>query len=229
MRKLPVILTLLLTAVWMYTCWYWYTCNIKGFCDESASYVVSSTENDNISQWDVIVTSTSQETWADNTNLGEASSSPTLSAEDVLFDSLPKEIEQEDATLSDDQTGEEASEDSAWTWSTDSREADEEVNNSNKTEEVEVKQLSICDNPIVWPIVFGGENKKQEVEYLEVFLISRGEDLNIDRIYWEDDFEAMKRFQLEYKAEVLDPWGITTPTGYVWKTSVAKINEIACK
>jgi hypothetical protein len=48
-------------------------------------------------------------------------------------------------------------------------------------------------------------------------------------VYGQDDFEAIKRFQIEFRADILDPWDIINPTGYVYKTTVKKINEVACQ
>ncbi|MBI5645121.1 hypothetical protein HY970_03415, partial [Candidatus Kaiserbacteria bacterium] len=39
---------------------------------------------------------------------------------------------------------------------------------------------------------------------------------------------AVKAFQLKYAADILTPWGITEPTGYVYKTTLWKINMIYC-
>lgn len=204
MRKMPIILALFLTLVWAYTCWYWYTCNIKWFCDSDATYSISQTvtvssseEDGNTAQEQSIEIETEAD---ESTAVDDGINAPKLSAKDVLFDPLPKEIEAKDTIK-------------------------EEI----VSETADAKITSICDTPLVWPIVLWRENIKKEVEKLEAFLISIGEDLTIDRIYKSDDVEAVKRFQLKYKEDVLDPWDITTPTGYVWKTSIAKINEIACK
>jgi len=48
-------------------------------------------------------------------------------------------------------------------------------------------------------------------------------------VFNASDANIVKEFQLEYKAEILDPWGISNPTGYVGRTTVQQINEIACK
>lgn len=88
---------------------------------------------------------------------------------------------------------------------------------------------STCDTPLTWPIEFGKNNNIDEVKILEKFLISQWEDLEIDGTYKQEDFEAVKRFQLKYKSEILDPWGVTEPTGFVFRTTVKKINEIACR
>lgn len=89
--------------------------------------------------------------------------------------------------------------------------------------------LAICETPLVWPIEFGKNNNIGQVELLEEFLLSRGEEITADGKYDQQDFEAVKRFQLEYKEEILDPWGVTEPTGFVFRTTVKQINEIACQ
>lgn len=217
MKKLPIILTLILIIAWAYTCWYWYTCNIKWFCDETTSYTLDQT-------WDN-TTYQSQETQKEEIWTEPQESSPKLSAEDVLFDALPKEIEQKEENNKDIQEEEKNEEEllSVSDREVESTEKDED-NRWNTQEEV-----SICKSPLVWSIALWGDNDKTEVEKLESFLISRGENISIDGEYWNDDLEAVKRFQLEYKEDVLDPWDIVTPTGYVGRTSIAKINEIACK
>ena len=89
--------------------------------------------------------------------------------------------------------------------------------------------VSLCQKPLLGPIGLWTVNDSDEVERLEAFLIARWEKIEINGIYGQDDFDAVKRFQLEYRADILDPWDINNPTGYVYKTTVKKINEIACK
>jgi len=218
MRKLPIILTLVLIAAWGYTSWYWYTCNIKWFCDSNTSYSTSITRESNetsIESSDTTKKITPREEIevVEEIDSRDEVNSPKLSVDDVLFDPLPKEVEQEETNDNEGQA-------SSQTWSL--------VANPNN-EELEDKTATICEAPLTWAISLWGENNSSEVEKLEAFLISRWEDINIDGTYGEDDLEAVKRFQQEYKEDVLDPWGITTPTGYVWRTSIAKINELACK
>ncbi len=218
MRKLPIILTLLLAAAWVYTSWYWYTCNIKWFCAWEAPYTSVETpktvlDSSSFVQVDESKIDTENENTIDNEALTWATvSAPRLSAEDVLFDPLPKEK----AEINQREWAESTS-----TWS--------EITPDITVEVLSNNEESICENPLIWPISLWWENKSKEVEQLETFLVSRGARLSIDGNYDEADSEAVKEFQLEYKADVLDPWGITTPTGYVWKTTIKKINEIACQ
>lgn len=39
---------------------------------------------------------------------------------------------------------------------------------------------------------------------------------------------AVKEFQQKYKDEILTPWGMTAPSGYVYRTTQRKINLIKC-
>ena len=62
-----------------------------------------------------------------------------------------------------------------------------------------------------------------------------GEDLWVDGFFGIETREAVERFQLEYKEEVLRPWveaGIhndeNIPTGYVFETTRRWINLIMC-
>ncbi len=88
---------------------------------------------------------------------------------------------------------------------------------------------SICSPYLTQTIALNRNNDKDEVEKLQNFLNDRqGESLPVDGIYNQDDFEAVKRFQLKYKTEVLDIWGLTEPTGYVYLTTRNKINSFYC-
>ncbi|MBX4181388.1 hypothetical protein KW807_00815, partial [Candidatus Parcubacteria bacterium] len=40
--------------------------------------------------------------------------------------------------------------------------------------------------------------------------------------------QAVEAFQLKYSSEVLAPWGISAPTGYVYITTLGKINQLLC-
>ncbi len=79
-------------------------------------------------------------------------------------------------------------------------------------------------------IRFGEQNDPVEVDKLQGFLryIEGFENVQITGVYDAATFEAVKAFQERYKADILDPWGLTEPTGYVYITTVKKINEIFC-
>ena len=50
----------------------------------------------------------------------------------------------------------------------------------------------------------------------------------VDGIYSDEDVAAVKRFQKKYSDQILRPWGHSTPTGNVLKTTIAKINLVSC-
>jgi peptidoglycan hydrolase-like protein with peptidoglycan-binding domain len=71
------------------------------------------------------------------------------------------------------------------------------------------------------------QNDASEVMKLQKFLNKfEGEELVVDGVYKKVDYEAVKRFQRKYADKVLAPWGITEPTGYVYKKTVEVINNI---
>ena len=86
-----------------------------------------------------------------------------------------------------------------------------------------------CQTLIVTPIRLGNQNDTWDVKDLEDFLNAfEWESLEVNWVYDEADFEAVKRFQQKYASEILTPWGIQNPTWYVFKTTTEKINEIYC-
>ena len=73
----------------------------------------------------------------------------------------------------------------------------------------------------------GTNNNPEEVKKLQTFLNQlEWERLEVDGIYKLVDQEAVKRFQKKYQNDILTPWNIQEPTGYVYKTTVKKINQI---
>ena len=73
-------------------------------------------------------------------------------------------------------------------------------------------------------------NNPQEVGKLQFFLrtIEGFKNLTINNTYDEDTYNAVRDFQVRYADTVLAPWGMTTPSGYVYFTTQKKINEIWC-
>lgn len=86
-----------------------------------------------------------------------------------------------------------------------------------------------CDPYIESYIRYGSDNNSEDVRKLEEFLNEKqGENLIVDGLYGLEDVEAVKRFQEKYKSAVLDVWGVENPTGYVYKTTLLKINSFYC-
>lgn len=83
------------------------------------------------------------------------------------------------------------------------------------------------------PIKFGASNNANNVRLLEQFLNTYEQaNLPVDGVYGEADLAAVITWQETYAADILAPWGITKGTGYIFTTSLAKIQEIhaaACR
>lgn len=241
MKRIPLFLVLTLAAAWGYTSWYWYTCNIKGACQQNLiqEQIPETRLAENIMQ-----DSNSEE--INDREIREARDSgdeiQSLSRGDVLVwnSVIPQapttqedeeEIEEDTSLEESDETDsklESASgttlESESSSWSTLSG-WDDEVT----TEDTRPTSINLCVNPLVWPISLSWGNTSSEVLKLETFLIANAYLWSSDGVYWNADFEAVKQLQLDYKEQMLDPWGIEAPTGYVWSTTVATINSIWCK
>lgn len=90
-------------------------------------------------------------------------------------------------------------------------------------------QTSVCAPYIKTYIRYGATNNEEDVRKLETFLNEKqGESLPVDGEYSLDDVEAVKRFQQKYASEVLGIWGLNEPTGYVYRTTLMKINSFYC-
>ncbi len=78
-------------------------------------------------------------------------------------------------------------------------------------------------------ITFGVENNPEEVKKLQRFLNDHmGTDIPVTGFYGEITKGVVNDFQVKYTEAILSPWGTTRPTGQVYKTTTAKINDIMC-
>lgn len=84
-------------------------------------------------------------------------------------------------------------------------------------------------------IRYGRKNDTEDVKRLQKFLNDQGfGPLDITGVYNAATYNAVKRFQVAEYVEVLRPWvphGLETektPTGYVYKTTKRRINNIVC-
>ncbi len=77
---------------------------------------------------------------------------------------------------------------------------------------------------------FGGNNDKNQVLKLKRFLNEvEGNNLDLNSDFDLETLQAVKEFQKKYKDDVLvGPWGISNPTGMVFKSTRAKINSLYC-
>jgi len=76
----------------------------------------------------------------------------------------------------------------------------------------------------------GEDNDVEEVKKLQTFLrdFEGFGDLAVTGIFDQATFDAVSAFQVKYKEDILTPWGIDVPTGYVYYTTQNKINELYC-
>lgn len=77
------------------------------------------------------------------------------------------------------------------------------------------------------PIKLYRKNNSEDVKLLEQFL-NKYEDANlpVDGYYSREDFKAVVKWQEKHANDILTPWGLKRGTGYIYKTSLAKIKEI---
>jgi hypothetical protein len=86
-----------------------------------------------------------------------------------------------------------------------------------------------CAEHLTGYVGLGKNNDSTEVMKLQSVLRDiEGFDVLVTGIYDNASYEAVRAFQLRYASEVLEPWGIAQPTGYVYYTTKKKINEVYC-
>ena len=73
-------------------------------------------------------------------------------------------------------------------------------------------------------------NSVEQVIRLQSFLkYFEGYDyVTVNGVFDQATLSAVDAFQAKYGDDVLKPWGINAPTGYVYKTTLGKINQILC-
>jgi len=75
------------------------------------------------------------------------------------------------------------------------------------------------------------DNDPLEVLKLQAFLINfeGHSNVSLTGVFDQATFDAVSEFQMKYFKDILEPWGHTGPTGYVYITTMKKINEIYCQ
>lgn len=87
-----------------------------------------------------------------------------------------------------------------------------------------------CSKYLSGFIRVGMANDTGQVKRLQYVLASfEAAKLTINGIYDAPTLAAVSAFQAKYASEVLIPWGLSKPTGYVFLTTRKKINEVYCK
>ena len=79
----------------------------------------------------------------------------------------------------------------------------------------------------------GQDNDLAEVVKLQLFLRDQGYSNFVTGVFDGDTDASVRSFQSLYATEILQPWadlgfGDGSPTGYVFKTTRWKINNIVC-
>jgi hypothetical protein len=75
----------------------------------------------------------------------------------------------------------------------------------------------------------GRANNPEQVRLLQTFLNGEmSSNLPVTGFFGLLTENAVKAFQTKYAADILTPWGLTQPTGFVYKTTLRRINLIHC-
>lgn len=89
---------------------------------------------------------------------------------------------------------------------------------------------SSCSPYLTDYIHIGHYNKPTEVTKLQIFLNEYlGTHIPITGFFGQLTEQAVRQFQRQYSSDILDPWGLTSDTGYVYYTTQKKINELVCE
>ncbi|MDO8569206.1 MAG: DUF5011 domain-containing protein [bacterium] len=75
------------------------------------------------------------------------------------------------------------------------------------------------------------DNDPIEVLKLQAFLrnFEGHNNVSLTGVFDQATFDAVSAFQMKYFSDILEPWGHTGPTGYVYILTLKKINEIYCQ
>jgi peptidoglycan hydrolase-like protein with peptidoglycan-binding domain len=75
----------------------------------------------------------------------------------------------------------------------------------------------------------GANNDQGQVKLLQAFLSGQaGATVPVTGLFDAQTDTAVRAFQAKYADEILAPWGLSQPTGWVYKLTQWKINALAC-
>lgn len=98
-----------------------------------------------------------------------------------------------------------------------------------KPEVLGISTSSTCEPYLTSYLRTGVENDFNQVIRLQSFLNAfTKHNVSTTGVFDNETDKAVKAFQADYSDTVLDPWGIKSPTGYVYYTTQKRINEIYC-
>ncbi|MCR4328179.1 MAG: peptidoglycan-binding protein [Patescibacteria group bacterium] len=88
----------------------------------------------------------------------------------------------------------------------------------------------LCTSPFKTYMRIGEDNDPFEVMKLQNFLqrYDGATNLQVNGTFDQATFDAVSVFQERYADDILEPWGTKAPTGYVYITTLHKMNEIIC-
>ncbi|TSC68736.1 MAG: Uncharacterized protein G01um101456_518 [Parcubacteria group bacterium Gr01-1014_56] len=87
-----------------------------------------------------------------------------------------------------------------------------------------------CDQYLTAFIRFGRQNDESQVRRLQMVLRDfESATLEVNGVYDTATLAAVNALQAKYASEILTPWSIAKPTGFVYLTTRKKINEIYCR
>ncbi len=93
----------------------------------------------------------------------------------------------------------------------------------------QVLGVSTCAPYLTSYLRQGGANQSSEVSRLQTFLNSElATTLAVNGHFDGATEAAVRSFQTRYASDILTPWGLSSPTGYVYYTTQRKINERHC-
>jgi hypothetical protein len=87
-----------------------------------------------------------------------------------------------------------------------------------------------CDTYLTTFIRMGQKNDVDQVKRLQNVLKDyEAADVDVSGEYDSKTEFAVRMFQKKYASDVLTPWNISEPTGYVFLTTRKKVNEVYCR
>ena len=93
-----------------------------------------------------------------------------------------------------------------------------------------ITPVTSCDTYLTAFIRFGAQNDAEQVRRLQTVLHdNESADIVVNGVYDTPTLLATRAFQQKYASEILTPWRLDAPTGFVYLTTRKKINEIYCR
>ncbi len=97
-------------------------------------------------------------------------------------------------------------------------------------EEAAAPTPAVCDAYLTKDIEWGADNDPVAVAKLQQFLKTyEGYEVAVTGEYDAATYAAVRSFQSRYASEILYPWGITSPTGFVYHTTKRQVNYLYCQ